>query len=275
VSGFPDHAGGLGQALIALRDKYGPSVRLGWHASNFRAGNSPEVVTAFYSSMGSWDVLMTEQPHLEADEKTWWDPWDPARVATNVNWFQTVSGSAKVPILLWQAQIGTTDFHFFNGDTTALAQLAQAGFGGVLFDMRGNGNPDDFRAFESADLATVPPVSTMAGGTAADMRTRLAAYAKSPLAWPAGSPCADGGGTGGSSSSTGSGNAGSGDNGGSAGTGGSGGDGGGDGGKAGGGADSGACGCHVIGRGAEDASAVLAVALGAAALGRRRRRKPR
>lgn len=59
-----------------------------------------------------------------------------------------------------------------------------------MFDLRGSGNPDDFRAYESAALATVPPASSTAGGTAADMRTRLAAYSKHPLAWPSGSPCA-------------------------------------------------------------------------------------
>lgn len=190
VAGFPDNASGLGKALLALRDKYAPSVRMGWHASNFRVGQHPEVVTGFYSSLGEWDVIFTDGPHLEADESTWWQPWDQALLDTNVAWFTAVSSAAHVPVVIWQAQIGTTDFHFFDSQPDTLARFAAAGLGGVLFDMRGSGNPDDFRATESAALATVPPASSNAGGTAADMRTRLAAYAKSPLAWPAGSPCA-------------------------------------------------------------------------------------
>jgi MYXO-CTERM domain-containing protein len=192
LESFDDDAAGLGRALLALRDRHAPSVRLGWHASNFRVGQRPDVVTGFYASMGEWDVLFTEQPHLEADETRWWEPWDRSLLATNEAWFSAVSTSAGVPLLLWQAQIGTTDFHFFDGDSTELERFAKAGLGGVLFDMRGSDNPDEFRAYESAALATVPPPESTAGGTAADMRARLAAYAKAPLAWPAGSPCAAG-----------------------------------------------------------------------------------
>jgi len=198
VASFPDHAGGLGRALLALRDKYAPSVRLGWHASNFRVGQKPEVVTGFYSAMGEWDVLFTEQPHLEGDPKQWWLPWDATLLQTNEAWFQKLSGDTGLPILLWQAQIGTTDFHFFDGDSANLEAFANVGLGGVLFDLRGSGNPDDYRAYESKDLATVPPSSSTAGGTAKDMRARLAEYAKAPLAWPVGSPCASGGSSGGS-----------------------------------------------------------------------------
>lgn len=208
VAGFPDNASGFGQALLALRDKYAPSVRMGWHASNFRVGQHPEVVTGFYSTLGEWDVIFTEQPHLEADESTWWLPWDKQLVDTNVAWFSAVSSAAHVPILLWQAQIGTTDYHFFDSQPDVLKRFAAAGLGGVLFDLRGSGNPDDFRAYESAALATVPPSSSTAGGTAADMRTRLVDYSKSALVWPSGSPCAGpaagGGGASGASGSGGS-----------------------------------------------------------------------
>ncbi len=190
VAGLSDNASGFAKALLALRDKYAPAVRMGWHASNFRVGQHPEVVTGFYSTLGEWDVIFTEQPHLEADPSTWWLPWDPKLVDTNVAWFSAVSSAAHVPILLWQAQIGTTDYHFFETQPDVLKRFVSAGLGGVLFDLRGSGNPDDFRAYESAQLATVPPASSDAGGTAADMRKRLAAYSKQPLAWPSGSPCA-------------------------------------------------------------------------------------
>jgi len=55
-------------------------------------------------------------------------------------------------MLLWQEQIGTTDFHLLSDDRTMLTRFAQAGIAGVLFSMRGSGNPDDFRADEEPDL---------------------------------------------------------------------------------------------------------------------------
>jgi hypothetical protein len=192
TAGFADHAGGLGQALMHLRDVHGPDVRLGWHASNFRVGTRPEATTGFYASIGEWDVLFTDSMHLEADENKWWDAWDTGRLATNLNWISTVSQFARLPIFIWQAPIGTTDWHLFESQPEVLRQLAATGLGGVMFDLRGNGNPDDYRSFESASLATVPPSGSKAGGTAADMRARLATYAQHPLAWPSGSPCADG-----------------------------------------------------------------------------------
>jgi hypothetical protein len=193
LAGLPDHAGGLGRALLALRDRYAPDVRMAWHASNFRAGTRPEVVAGFYSSMGEWDAVVSESPHNEADEAQWWLPWDEARVETNLAWFAGVSGAAGVPLLLWQLPIGTTDFHLLGRDGTERAMLerfARTGIAGLMMDMRGTGDPDEWRASESADLAAVPPPESGAGGTAADMRARLAAYAGSPLDWPSGSPCA-------------------------------------------------------------------------------------
>ncbi|MBN2192561.1 MAG: hypothetical protein JW751_07065 [Polyangiaceae bacterium] len=52
------------------------------------------------------------------------------------------------------------------------------------------GHPDEFRALEGDGWNAVPPEGSDAGGTAADMRTRLAAYATAPFAWPEGSLCA-------------------------------------------------------------------------------------
>jgi len=190
VVGFPDHAGGLGKALLKLRDQYAPGIRLAWHASNFRTGHGGSVVASFYSSLGEWDLLVTEHPHVEADPKTWWLPWDEGKVATNLEFFSTLTSAARVPILLWQEQIGTTDFHLFESDATLRSRFQQAGVAGVLFSLRGQGNPDTFRADEDPALATVPPAESLAGGTAADMRRRLASYSMNPLLGPPGSICA-------------------------------------------------------------------------------------
>ncbi|WP_104981163.1 hypothetical protein [Sorangium cellulosum] len=193
LAGFPDHAGGLGQALLKLRDQYAPSVSMGWHASNFRVGQYPEVVSGFYSSMGDWDVLVGENFHLSTDESTWWEPLDEELVSANLSWLQTVTSSAKVPMIAWQQPIGTTDYHFFDGNRTLLERFAAAGLGGVMFELLGSGDPDDFRA--TGELGAVPPSQSTAGGTAAELRARQSAYSESQLAWPAGSPCAQGGGS--------------------------------------------------------------------------------
>ncbi|WP_437681767.1 hypothetical protein [Sorangium sp. So ce131] len=278
VAGFPDHAGGLGQALLKLRDQHAPSVRMGWHASNFRAGQHPEVVTGFYSSMGDWDVLVGENFHLSTDESTWWEPLDEALVTANLTWLRTVTSSAKVPLISWQQPIGSTDYHFFDGNRTLLERFAAAGLGGVMFELLGSGDPDGFRA--TGKLGAVPPSQSAAGGTAADMRARLSAYSESPLAWPAGSPCAQGGGSGNGGSGNGGPTGSSGSNGSSGPTTGNPGSpsGGSGGGAPGSGAENGrivGVGCQMQ-AGTEGASGMLAAGLGALAAGLlRQRRAPR
>ena len=194
LSEFPDHAGGLGRAFLRLRDRHAPQVRMGWHASNFRVGTRPDVVAGFYASMGEWDVLLTEHPHVEVADERWWEPLDPDAVETNLRWIETVTGRAGVPLLLWQMPIGTTDWHLLGNDAerTLLRRYLAAGVVGLLMDMRGEGDPDDYRAGEptAPGLATPPPSGSEAGGAAADMKQRLGVYAADPIAWPAGSLCA-------------------------------------------------------------------------------------
>lgn len=198
-SGHPDladltnDAAGLGQALLRLRDLYGPSVRLGWHASNFRVGTRPEVVVGFFSHMGDWDVLVGEHFHFEADESTWWEPWDTERVEVNLSWLETVVDGTGLPFIFWQVPIGTSDWHLLGDidDISILERCAQAGAVAMLFEHiahRGESDPDDIRA--SGALGTTPPDDHPAGGRAADMRARVTAYSSAPLAWPMDSICA-------------------------------------------------------------------------------------
>jgi hypothetical protein len=198
VSGFDDNAAGLGKALLALRDKYAPNVRMGWHSSNFRVGTAPEVVTSFYGQMGEWDVLFVDGPHVDPDPAAWWDPWDADAVDVNLEWMRKVTAGAGIPLVLWQMPIGTTDFHLIGDpdDLSMLTRFAEAGAVSVLFEHinhNGADDPDDYRA--SGDFGTIPPADhAQAGGTAACMRQRVAAYSASPLAWPEGSICAGSGG---------------------------------------------------------------------------------
>jgi hypothetical protein len=118
-------------------------------------------------------------------------------VDANVSWFSTVSQAAHVPVLMWQLPIGPFDFHFLGEGQPGMMTLSRfvsAGLGGMMWEQQGSGgDPDTFRGI---GLAT-PPSTSPAGGTALDLRTRLAAYDASPPAWPAGSLCANGGADGG------------------------------------------------------------------------------
>ena len=195
LGGFSNHAGGLGQALLALRDQYAPDVRLGWHASNFRVGTRPEVVTSFYASMGDWDVLVGEHPHVEAEGADWWDEWDPERLDINLTWLSTVVQGAGVPLIFWQMPIGAEDWHLLGdpNDLSTLERFAEAGAVALLFEQiahRGETDPDLIRA--SGALGDTPPADSLAGGTAANMRDRVATYSQNPLVWPEGSICSSG-----------------------------------------------------------------------------------
>jgi MYXO-CTERM domain-containing protein len=199
---FSDDAAGFGKALLHLRDQYAPGVRLGWHASNFRAGSGGDVVAAFYSGMGDWDAIVTEDPHVLRDPTAWWLPLDANAVDANVAWFEAVSQAARLPILMWQVPIGPFDFHFFGeggAGEAVLSRFEAAGLAGMMWEQQGTGDPDTFRGI---GLAT-PPSSSAAGGTALDLRTRLAAFEQSAPAFPPGSPCAPAASSGGAANATG------------------------------------------------------------------------
>jgi len=200
AAGFADNAAGLGQALVAMRDKHAPEVRLGWHASNFRVGTRPEVVVSFFSQMGDWDLLVGEYPHVDPNPASWWDSWEPAAVETNVTWLSTVTTGTGLPLLLWQTPIGATDWHLLGAPEAPdnLLQFAGAGVAGVLFEhiaFHNETDPDSIRA--DGDFGTPPPTGSPAGGTAADMRARVTGY--SPLTFPLGSVCGSSGAGGGGS----------------------------------------------------------------------------
>lgn len=192
VSGFDDNAAGLGRALLSLRNRYAPDVRMGWHASNFRVGTRPEVVSAFFAEMGPWDLLVGESMHNEPDPARWWMPWDDGMTATNLTWIAAVTQSAGLPMILWQLPIGSWDFHLVGNDAepTMLERHAEAGVIAALFEHinhTGEDEPDLVRA--GGDFGAVPPEESGAGGTAGDMRDRMAAYAENPLPLPSTVPC--------------------------------------------------------------------------------------
>ncbi|MBU1239436.1 hypothetical protein KKF84_11535 [Myxococcota bacterium] len=191
VRGFSNDAGGLGKALLALRNTYAPNVRMGWHSSNFRVGTRPEVVASFFAAMGSWDLLVSEHFHFETDEALWWEPWDEELVTRNLDWAAHVTGEAGLPMLLWQVPVGSWDFHLLgSSDRSMIDRLVESGIVGVLFEHlnnHGDEDPDDYRAV--GDFGTVPPVESTAGGTAATMRDRVTACGSSPVSLSPDSIC--------------------------------------------------------------------------------------
>jgi hypothetical protein len=184
VTGFANTAAGFAKALLALRDKYAPNFYMAFHASNFRVGTRPEVVVNFLRDCGRWDLLVTEHPHNEPDASMWWNPWDNNRVSTNLNWAKTITEALRLPMLLWQTPIGSTDYHMLgnSNDLSMLKRFSQSGIVGVLFEhqnFNGSSHPDYFRA--SGAYGNVPPSGSSAGGTAKRMRERLALYSSNPL----------------------------------------------------------------------------------------------
>jgi hypothetical protein len=172
---FPDHAGGLGQAMLYLRDQHAPAVRMGWHASNFRVGTHPEVVAGFYSSMGAWDVIVTEPPHLNGNGASAWDLSDQDN-QNNSSWLETVSEATGLPILIWQAYVESADGYLGGWPESQenLTALANSGVAGVPWDPNGNGG----------DCAYSCPA-------ASNLRDYLSAYSAAPLPLPAGHVCVD------------------------------------------------------------------------------------
>ena len=200
VAAFSDDASGLARSLLALRDQYAPATRMGWHASNFRAGLRPEVVTSFYSTLGDWDVIVTEEPHIVTDATHWWNGLDTNLITANTNWFATVSSATHLPILIWQEHIGAMEYYLFAdpGGPALLRSWMASGVAGMMWEQQCYGgtcsdpsNPDSFRgvADDDSTLLSAPP-SSFGTGAAIDLRQDLAKYQLAPIAWPAGSICA-------------------------------------------------------------------------------------
>jgi hypothetical protein len=172
---FADHAGGLGQAMLYLRDRHAPNVRMGWHASNFRVGTHPEVVTAFYSSMGAWDVIVTEPPHMNGDGASGWDLTDEDN-QNNLDWLETVSETTDLPILIWQTYVESAEAYLgaWPENRENLTALAESGVAGVLWDPNGNGGDCGYSCPDAAALLDL-----------------LSAYSADPLVLPAGHLCSN------------------------------------------------------------------------------------
>jgi hypothetical protein len=200
LAGLPDNAAGFAQALVRLRDRYAPNVRLAFHLSSWATGtdiaiNDPsegEVdamaarLSAFYRSLGAaFDLTFADQADRDAGSTgSWWDAAAYERGARLLGGFAEATGQR---IVLWQLPLGNStlpagdrDNHvewFLDDPPRAhLQRYADAGVIALLF---GAGAESETDASEDGGL----------------FRARAAAYlAAGPLALPGGSTAPPGGG---------------------------------------------------------------------------------
>jgi hypothetical protein len=194
VAGLPDTAAGFAQALVRLRDRHAPNVRLAFHLSSWATGtdiaiNDPSDaqvdamaarLTAFYRSLGAaFDLTFADQADRDAGTTgTWWDAADYERGARLLGGFAEATGQR---IVLWQLPLGNStlpagdrDNHvewFLDDPSRAhLRRYADAGVIGLLYGAGADSETDAsedgglFRARAAAYLAAGP--LALSGGAA-------------------------------------------------------------------------------------------------------------
>ena len=135
LAGLPDTASGLAQAVLRLRDLYGPGVQVAYHASVWGTGNdilyskpSDAIVDAlgmragtFYLSLGAaFDLAFTDPSDRDAAFKqfqygdggaSWWSSADYAR---NVRWLSRFYARTGKVLVMWQVPLGNTKMTAMN-----------------------------------------------------------------------------------------------------------------------------------------------------------------
>ena len=135
LAGLPNTAAGFAQAIVVLRDRYGPGVQVAYHVSGWGTGNDilyskPSDATvdalaarasAFYRSLGaSFDLAFTDPIDRDAAFKqfqygdggqSWWAAADYARNIRFIAGF--VAGSGR-RVVIWQTPLGNTQMRAMN-----------------------------------------------------------------------------------------------------------------------------------------------------------------
>jgi hypothetical protein len=135
LAGLPDTAAGLAQAVLRLRDLYGPGVQVAYHASVWGTGNDilysdpgDSTVDAlgtragnFYLSLGAgFDLAFIDPSDRDAAFKqfqygdggaAWWSAADYAR---NVRWVSRFYATTGEPLVMWQVPLGNTFMRAMN-----------------------------------------------------------------------------------------------------------------------------------------------------------------
>ncbi len=193
VAAYADNAAGLAQAIIHLRDRYAPNVRIGFNASIWGTGwdlltSTPTAddakaaalgvqSAAFFTSLGAnLDVLFGETLDRDsgyaqvnnAETNLWFQPADYRRLR---EYFANLSQGCNRRIILWQTPMGNTlmrscsnswghyqsnQAEWFLGGPTAtnLDDFADAGVIAILF---GGGQGGDTAASDAANDGVTNP----------------------------------------------------------------------------------------------------------------------
>jgi len=133
VKNFSNDAKGLAQAIVSMRNKYAPNVKLAWHASQWSSGlglvtsdfNPEQAATAtasYYRSLNAnFDLIFSD--FSDRDEGFYQvvlgqnTLWSPVATATNGNlsdfdrfqrYLKTLNQQTGQKIMLWQIPIGNT-----------------------------------------------------------------------------------------------------------------------------------------------------------------------
>lgn len=174
---LPNTAAGLAQAVLHLRDLYGPNVLVAYHLSTWGTGTDPlyadpspadiqrlaERSAAFYRSLGAaFDLTFAEMSDRDAAFKqfnygdggaSWWDEGDFSRFAAYLGAF---SAASNTRIVLWQLPQGNTVMRAMNntwnhyqdnkvewflgdGDYARLKPYVEAGVIALLFGRGADG----------------------------------------------------------------------------------------------------------------------------------------
>ncbi|MCZ7646242.1 MAG: hypothetical protein M5U26_13330 [Planctomycetota bacterium] len=185
VQDFPDHAGGLGQALIHLRDLYAPQVYMGFHCKDCRVGTSPELTVKFVRGCGTWDVLLGDGiGHVyKTRDAGWWDAFDEALYKRYMNWYGTVTRELGLKYIHWQSVIGKADYTLLPDypSRERVRDYMRAGAVAVLFDLRGDPDNGGGRSDGNHGYSASPPPGHPAENTPQALCRRLAAYYKQPI----------------------------------------------------------------------------------------------
>jgi len=174
VAGYPDTYQGFNQALLHLRDRYAPNVRLAFHVSTWATSNDIGSSTdpsldatalgqeagSFAAQNGAYDLIFNDVGDRDAgyykyvynNPHAWWDKLNVT--FPNFHRWETYIGAvhsaAGKPIMIWQIPEGNQYFDTENNtnghyqDNRAeyffghMDELAQAGVIGLLFGA-GNG----------------------------------------------------------------------------------------------------------------------------------------
>ncbi len=170
---LPDTAAGFAQALVRLRDREGPEVRLAWHLSTWGAQLSPtghdlparrideqaDRAARFYGSLGAdFDLIFNDVADRDdgfrqkvLGEARPFHRWGSGDVGRHLRYLRGVSERTREPLVLWQLPLGNRSlpntFGRFRdnrvdlllGSRRTLRALRAAGVVGLLFGAGADG----------------------------------------------------------------------------------------------------------------------------------------